>query len=337
MYSRKFFSVLNLMSTKVRNLLFPPHQPGRRLSLIRPSCSCSQATAAIGRSAGRMGIFTLGKSSSVGTEEVPRRAYINQSAHPSHKSFYDNSMVRRGPPRAPHTWGAACVPQIARERDAVALTDGRGCYRSGALTIEILHPSLSPETARLRRRRRKRQSTSSSRSTGYSGWCRCHSTTSFPSSSRATSSPRCPTSTSCSSLRCRCAHLRYSRPHLHDSRPSAPAFLGAPPMTTVPTPRLCVRVLNPTCVTPVPTSVASSGIHLCLSALHTASTHAASLHSPLQQRRSWAPTLADRPSALTVALTPTQISTDLSPTGKYTTIAPLVAMICIRYTIVSSM
>ena len=153
-----------------------------------------------------MGIFTLGKSSSVGTEEVPRRAYINQSAHPSHKSFCDNSMVRRGPPRAPHTWGAACVPQIARERDAVALTDGRGCYRSGALTIEILHPSLSPETARLRRRRRKRQSTSSSRSTGCSGWCRCHSTTSFPSSSRATSSRRCPTSTSCSSLRCRCAH-----------------------------------------------------------------------------------------------------------------------------------
>ena len=199
---------------------------------------------------------------------MPRRAYINQSAHPSHKSFCDNSMVRRGPPRAPHTWGAACVPQIARERDAVALTDGRGCYRSGALTIEILHPSLSPETARLRRRRRKRQSTSSSRSTGCSGWCRCHSTTSFPSSSRATSSPRCPTSTSCSSLRCRCAHLRYSRPHLHDSRPSAPAFLRAQPMTTGSTSRASVCVLDPTCVTPDPICVTSTGDHLCLSAPH---------------------------------------------------------------------
>ena len=41
-----------------------------------------------------------------------------------------------------------------------------------------------------------------------------------------------------------------------------------------------------------------------------------------------------RPSASALThtrTTPAQISTDLSPTGKYTTIAPLVAMICIRH------
>ena len=76
----------------------PPNQEG-----ALPFVHRVRATAAGRRRACRMGIFTLGKSSSVGTE-VPRRAYINQPAPPSHKSFCDNSMVRRGPPLAPHTW-----------------------------------------------------------------------------------------------------------------------------------------------------------------------------------------------------------------------------------------
>ena len=72
---------------------------------------------------------------------------------------------------------------------------------------------------RLRRRGRKRESTSSSRSDGCSG-CRCRSTTSSPSLSPPASSPRCPTSTSFSSLRCRPAH----KPQ-RCSRPGSPAFL----------------------------------------------------------------------------------------------------------------
>ena len=94
--------------------------------------------------AGRMGIFTLGKSSPVATE-VPRRAYINQPAHPSHKSFCDNSMVRRGPLLAPHTWVASCLPRIARRsashrRSTWLLPRPRPHNRD-------LHLTLTPETA----------------------------------------------------------------------------------------------------------------------------------------------------------------------------------------------
>ena len=39
------------------------------------------------------------------------------------------------------------MPHIARERDAVPRAEGRGCYCGDALTVEILHPSLTPETA----------------------------------------------------------------------------------------------------------------------------------------------------------------------------------------------
>ena len=91
-----------------------------------------------------MGIFTLGKSSPVATE-VPRRAYINQPAHPSHKSFCDNSMVRRGPLLAPHTWLASCLPRIARRsashrRSTWLLPRPRPHNRD-------LHLTLTPETA----------------------------------------------------------------------------------------------------------------------------------------------------------------------------------------------
>ena len=173
-------------------------------------------------------------TAAVGVVLVEWASSRSESHHPSGPRCRDGPIsisrrTRATSPSATTPWcaearrllrtpgGAACVPHIARERDAVPRDEGRGCYCGDALTVEILHPSLTPETPRLRRRRRKRQSTSSSRSAGCSG-CRCRSTTFFPSSSRTTSSPRCPTSTSCSSLRCRCAHLRYSRP-------SAPAFL----------------------------------------------------------------------------------------------------------------
>ena len=108
-------------------------------------------------------------------------------------------------------------------------------------------------------------------------------------------------------------------------------------------PRL-LCVLNRTRVTPDPTCAASTGVYLCSSAPHTASTHTASTHTATTHTASThtasthalpaeAPQMGadSRPSALThTRTTPTQISTDLSPTGKYTTIAPLVAMICIR-------
>ena len=94
-------------------LVYPPLQD--RHSFVRQARqsvgTASDRSAA--RRAGRMGIFTLGKSSPVATE-VPRRAYINQPAHPSHKFFCDNSMVRRGPLLAPHTWLASCLPHISR-------------------------------------------------------------------------------------------------------------------------------------------------------------------------------------------------------------------------------
>ena len=89
------------------------YPPSIRTPPIRPTASARASDRSVGHRAGRMGIFTLGKSSPVATE-VPRRAYINQPAHPSHKSFCDNSMVRQGPLLAPHTWVASCVPHIAR-------------------------------------------------------------------------------------------------------------------------------------------------------------------------------------------------------------------------------
>ena len=91
----------------------PPARTAIHSSDKRQSVGTASDRSA-GRRAGRMGIFTLGKSSPVATE-VPRRAYINQPAHPSHKFFCDNSMVRRGPLLAPHTWLASCLPHSATQ------------------------------------------------------------------------------------------------------------------------------------------------------------------------------------------------------------------------------
>ena len=118
------------------------HRPFIRPTATQRVGAASDRSAA--RRAGRMGIFTLGKSSPVATE-VPRRAYINQPAHPSHKSFCDNSMVRRGPLLAPHTWLASCLPRIARpsashRRSTWLLPRPRPHNRD-------LHLTLTPETA----------------------------------------------------------------------------------------------------------------------------------------------------------------------------------------------
>ena len=126
-----------------RSLHLPPatgHRPFVRQR--RSVCTASDRSAA--HLAGRMGIFTLGKSSAVATE-VPRRAYINQPAHPNHKSFCDNSMVRRGPLLAPHTWLASCLPHTARRsafhgQSTWLLPRPRPHNRD-------LHLTLTPETA----------------------------------------------------------------------------------------------------------------------------------------------------------------------------------------------
>ena len=89
-----------------------------------------------------MGIFTSGTAAAVGTQ-VPRRAYINQPMHPTHKAFCDNSMVRPG---LPHTWGAARVPLTARGRSGGGYHPLVGCYGCDALVIDMLHPLATPET-----------------------------------------------------------------------------------------------------------------------------------------------------------------------------------------------